>query len=312
MIQEIITLPSNFHGLLYKPVGYSTFSGTYPLLVFCHGSLLAGTDPTVISSNSLEGGPAYFIEQGQWPSSFTNPITGVQENFLVFSPQAPGWSFSANWLNVFVQFMVSTYKVDPNRIHITGLSAGGQSAVDYAGHIDNGNSNTPVVPLYKPASIVPMSMAESPFQILCTNTIADGTHAWGFGSESDSHGVATHLYISGPYAGNSGCTGIGALGKFTSYVGGHCCWNQFYNPTYKENSMSIYEWMLQFVRGSSTTTTTTIAPTTTTTTTTVPTTTTTTTTLAPTTTTTTTTVAPIRTITSVSVAFSDGTVQIIT
>jgi len=37
-------------------------------------------------------------------------------------------------------------------------------------------------------------------------------------------------------------------GRFTAYSGGHCCWGNFYDPTYTEvingQTVNIYEWML--------------------------------------------------------------------
>lgn len=248
--------------LLHLPVNYNNTQKNYPLLVFLHGAGEASKYPDLskIYENSSRGGPAYFIANNQWPENFINPADGQQYQFIVLSPQATNWSTRAAGLNWIIDFMVRNYRVDKNRIYLTGVSAGGDGLVCYTSHINGNVDNYTVVnPIYKAAAIVPMSAAiGNPTQEMQNTTIADNVHVWGFGSESDIHGVNTHLYVDGDYNNNScDCSGLGTLGRFTSYSGGHCCWNTFYDPGYREiisgKSMSIYEWMLQFSRGASNT-----------------------------------------------------------
>src|SRR5690349_1669569 len=68
---------------------------------------------------------------------------------------------------------------------------------------------------------------------------------WGFGSSTDVYGQYTLNLANGIKATNGG------IGIPTSYTGGHCCWNQFYNPSYRLNGKSIYEWALQYTSGAS-------------------------------------------------------------
>lgn len=251
--------------LLSLPDDYAIGTRSYPLLIFLHGAgetgSADGSQLSKIYSNSVAGGPMYFIANGQWPQSFTNPRDGSTEKFIVVAPQATSWSTNALSLNYIIPYLVQQYRVDSDRIYLTGLSAGGDGIVSYTAHI-NGNVATPttVTPTYPAAAIVVMSAAiGKPTQAMVDTTIASGVPVWGFGSESDSHGVNTHLYISGRYGVQTvgpAAPGLGSLGRFSVYNGGHCCWNTFYDPAYRESvggsSMNIYQWMLQFSRGGGT------------------------------------------------------------
>ena len=254
--QFIITINSDhqttpFPALVDTPIGYNTSTTKYPLLIFLHGTgessgtgvsdagYLAGNYLNKLFNNQSAGGPAYYIANGQWPDSFANPNTGVYSHFIVVSPQAPGWSTAGSQLNFIISnFIAMGYRVDLNRIYVTGLSAGGQGVMDYVN-----NNNMPILPIYDVAAVVPMSMATGATQPGAQYAVGKNIKAWGFGSDpSDVHGVATHQqmdYMNGYQAG---------IARFTNYSGGHCCWGQFYTPTYKEvingKSMNIYEWML--------------------------------------------------------------------
>lgn len=129
---SLIPVPLNSNGsqsqnaLLHLPNDYNSTSTRYPILFFLHGAGEGNGNPASIYNNSTAGGPAYFIHTNAWPTSFTDPRSGQQFKFIVVSPQNnTGWSTSGAQLNWIVQHMVNNYRVDTNRIYITGLSAGG-------------------------------------------------------------------------------------------------------------------------------------------------------------------------------------------
>lgn len=231
--------------LLHVPSSYSGGSSDYPLLIFLHGAGEGNGNPASIYNNSTAGGPSYFIHKGDWPSSFTNPANGQSYQFIVLSPQnATGWSTSGAQLRWVINYMVNNYRIDINRIYLTGLSAGGMGINQYV-------TKTGVTPDYKVAAIAPMSAAhENP----AANTswaqiiVADSIRSWFFGDDpGDTFGTYAKLFATQMNSIKSG------FARYTDYSGGHCCWNTFYNPTYKENvggaNMNIYEWMLQYTRG---------------------------------------------------------------
>jgi hypothetical protein len=231
------------YGLTWLPTDYSSTTTTYPLIVFLHGAGQAGTGTSGLSKLITLALPQ-FIANGFNPEA-VNPVDGQNYKFIVVSPQASGWSTSSTQLNYVLSNIVSRYRVDVNRIYLTGLSAGGEGVTFYTCHIDE---NGTVNPNYKAAAIVPMSAAiGTPQSSWGVTTVNDNVHVWGFGSiNSDIHGENTYNYVNYVNAASAG------FGRFTNYSGGHCCWNTFYDPNYRETvngkSMNIYEWMLQFSR----------------------------------------------------------------
>jgi pimeloyl-ACP methyl ester carboxylesterase len=106
-----------FQYLLYMPAGYDTdVTGKWPLMVFLHGSGERGTDVERVAAN----GPPMLIEQGR--------------NFpcVVVSPQCSGSWWSATDLQPFIEDLVRQYRIDPDRVYLTGLSMGGFGTWDLA------------------------------------------------------------------------------------------------------------------------------------------------------------------------------------
>ncbi|MDP4247715.1 MAG: hypothetical protein Q8932_17890, partial [Bacteroidota bacterium] len=246
-----------YKALVYLPSDYSTTTKSYPLLVFCHSASEAadgastGTGLAKIYNQASYGGPAYFIEHGGWPASFSNPVNGAQEQFIVVSPQASTWSISGDQLANIVNYLVATYRVDVNRIHLTGVSAGGAGVAEYAAQLDpneDAPSLTKDARKYKPADIVPMSQASNdPTQTWGNIDVSDSIPLWGFGDANhDLYGGFVQDFSTVINKAKSG------YARFTSFTTGHGPWNPFYNPGYTENftwrsiktNYSIYSWML--------------------------------------------------------------------
>ncbi|MCE4562921.1 prolyl oligopeptidase family serine peptidase [Maribellus sp. CM-23] len=95
--------------LLYMPEGYENDTTVqWPLMMFLHGAGEQGIDLEKVKVH----GPPMMIEQGhKFP-------------FIVISPQARrGWN--TDMLYKLMQNMISTKRIDPDRVYLTGLSMGG-------------------------------------------------------------------------------------------------------------------------------------------------------------------------------------------
>lgn len=241
------------HALLHLPGSYTTGSKRYGLLYFGHGAGEAGTDLSEIYNNtSKAGGPAYAIAHGDWPASFVNPKDGLAYELIVLTPQYTSSAHPTSGMGIdsILTYVIANYRVDTSMIYLTGLSDGGIGIIENAGKINT--AGTTIHPLHQIAAEIPMSavMNAGLRSSWAVNYAADSVWTWGFGSPSDTHGANTQGLI---FIINSAATG---LGRFTSYPtasgagspGGHCCWQDFYTPEYKEkigtDSMNIYQWLL--------------------------------------------------------------------
>jgi len=221
----------------YLPAGYPAAGLKYPLLIFLHGAGETGQGTSTSLPLVLRHGPPKLINNGTFPASFT--VNGQTRRFIVLSPQFVGWPGVGD-INSLINLAMQQYAVDPNRIYLTGLSMGGGAVWDYAGFS--------AVFSNRIAAIIPICGADAPNQaaanIMASANIAVwATHNNGDGTVSVAN---TNSYIS---LINSAPTPPNPLARKTIFpVNGHDAWSTTYNPTYKENGLNVYEWMLQYSR----------------------------------------------------------------
>jgi predicted esterase len=120
-----------FIGFLeYKPVNYDP-THKYPLIIFLHGIGERGNGTTDLPNVMANAIPKY-INAGH-TMTFTS-LSGVQETFLVLSPQLS--TAYGSWQNIYVDEMLkyarANLSIDTNRIFLCGLSLGGGGTWKYA------------------------------------------------------------------------------------------------------------------------------------------------------------------------------------
>src|SRR5215210_3930548 len=176
-----------------------------------------------------------------------NPADGQLYKFIVVSPQAPGalrWSYGFNVIQYILPDILSRYRIDPSRIYVTGLSAGGSST--YA-TVTNGPEFA-----QKIAAIVPICPAG-------TNSTAEynqlpligGTYGVKVWSPCGATDFLYNWSQSAVSLINNATPAPQVPAIFTSIPGvGHepAAWNLVYEPTWRPNNVNIYEWMLQYKR----------------------------------------------------------------
>jgi poly(3-hydroxybutyrate) depolymerase len=110
-----ITRMAAFDYLLYLPPGYEESpDAKWPMILFLHGSGERGHDVDAVKMNGLP----------------RNLEDGTNLPFIVVSPQCPknmGWndSLMTDGLNALLDQLISKYRIDEDRIYLTGLSMGG-------------------------------------------------------------------------------------------------------------------------------------------------------------------------------------------
>src|SRR6476469_8878082 len=137
----------------YLPSGYSANpTKTYPLLVFIHGYGEIGTGNLPSMTSLLIHGVPRVIEWNIFPQSVTS--NGQPYSFIVLSPQYLNLGVSVVDLDQFLEYAFAHYRVDRNRVYLTGFSNGGSLCYEYVG-------NNPAY-AQKIAAIVPLSPCITP------------------------------------------------------------------------------------------------------------------------------------------------------
>ena len=245
--QQVITFHSSpaanlANALIWLPADYSQSGQRYPLIIFLHGKMETGNTVPDLNRLTFTGLPMW-IAQGFDPSGKDRNGKSVQ--FIVVSPQnsnAASWSYGYPAIKYLLQDVLKNYRVDPDRIYITGLSAGGWGA--WTAITDDSSF------CKKIAAIIPVSAAplEHMRSLHIGNAAKYGTAVWSICGTQDPvwHFAVDytekinedHPLIPARLTGISGQTHTSAV------------WDRVYDPSWKNNKESIYDWLLRFHRGS--------------------------------------------------------------
>ncbi len=95
--------------LLFLPEGYESSRKKWPLMLFLHGAGESGTNLAKVKTH----GPPKLVE------------TKPDFPFIVVSPQSRGRGWDPETLNALLQDVMRQYRVDSDRVYLTGLSMGG-------------------------------------------------------------------------------------------------------------------------------------------------------------------------------------------
>jgi gliding motility-associated-like protein len=239
------TTTAQYGFLEYLPPDYNVDTNKkFPTIVFLHGVGEKGNGTTDLYKVAANG-PPRLIKDGKWPVK--SPATGLfpAENFIVISVQSSdGYPLPDN-LHTFIKWVKTNYRADPDRTYLCGLSAGGISTWRY---LDKHSDEV--------AAIIPV----------CGNGNISGSDEcaykhvpiWAFHGDKDpsvNWGGSTN-----PVRIVNLCTPKpNPLAKVTIYPGAtHDVWTRTYNltgmsqttdPKYNPFDMSIYDWLLQYKRG---------------------------------------------------------------
>jgi predicted peptidase len=107
--EKEITVKVKLKYLLALPEGYDSSSKSWPLVLFLHGAGESGNDLAMVKKN----GPPKLVDKGK-----TFP-------FILVSPQSPGRGWNPDTLDALLDDVISKYRVDKDRVYLTGLSMGG-------------------------------------------------------------------------------------------------------------------------------------------------------------------------------------------
>lgn len=104
-----ITSTAKLDYLLSLPADYNHSKQRWPLVLFLHGSGESGTNLDKVKTH----GPPKIVEaNGPFP-------------FILVSPQSSGRGWNPDVLNGLLDALIKSYRVDKDRVYLTGLSMGG-------------------------------------------------------------------------------------------------------------------------------------------------------------------------------------------
>ncbi len=226
--------------LQYLPDDYSTNTNLYPTIIFLHGAGERGNG----SSSALDlvdnQGTPKMIKQG---ATMCFTVNGIQECFIVLSPQqsTSRWGWQGDVIP-FIDFALQKYKIDPNRIYVTGLSMGGDGSWDTSYGSDND-------PNYI-AAIAPVS-GEGDYN-QAKKTASKKIAVWAFHGDKDSA-----VPMSDGLRPIKGMNSVGANPVPIWTViqgGGHSgsTWDKVYSTGHSYYSPNVYEWFLTKSKSGST------------------------------------------------------------
>lgn len=218
-------------GLIYLPYDYEKEPDRkYPILFFYHGVGEAGNDAGKLAAAGLP----LLLRNGMKLDDIRNPADGKKYSFIVVSALHGIWSPNSSWLPHTMRWVCKNFRGDSTRVYTTGYSAGGQIAL--------GTIFAPFERAKLVSASIPMSPAWHDTKD-SVNIGLCGINTWHFTGSNDGQYTAvakfTNQVCNRQFRGSS---------KLTIFQGGHCCWDTFYDKNWRENGMSIYEWMLQFSR----------------------------------------------------------------
>jgi predicted peptidase len=211
------------------PALYDSTTKKYPLLIFVHGVGELGNGVSDLWMAANIGTPG-LIKNGKFPPAFNTKNQSF--SFIVIAPQFKAWPSSAD-MDAMVNYAINKYRVDTNRIYVSGLSMGGGATWEYAAAYSN-----------KIAAIAPICGAAGPNDAKAQKLVQAGVKVWAFHNQDD--GVVSVNNSTG-WVNKYNSFSPSVAAKITLWPsGGHDAWTKATDPNFREGGLNVYEWMLQY------------------------------------------------------------------
>ncbi|HUQ66068.1 MAG TPA: PHB depolymerase family esterase [Flavitalea sp.] len=232
-------ISTNIHGY-YKalPARYFESNEKYPVIIWLHGGGQYGNGNSDLPIELQEGIPK-LINEKKFPASFT--VNDEKFSFIVIAPQLVKKIFNPE-METLVTYVKNTFRVDPSRIYLAGMSLGGRMCSEYAAYKPN-----EIAALVAMAGLPPI---DEELTGKCSAMSEAQLPVWQFHNKDDSA-----WYYSEASRYIEVFNGLNPVipPKFTTFEVGearlhHDCWTRTTDPNYREDDKNIYEWMLQYSR----------------------------------------------------------------
>ncbi len=224
----------------YVPEDYAN-KAAWPLIVFFHGKAEMGNGGPVDVRKLLNASLVRQVQASAWDP---------QKRFIVLSPQYNVDDLNPGTLKKFIAFAKANYKVDPQRIYLTGLSQGGDPLYIYLSST-NGGDAAAAVPISAATGNAGQDEQNNPRQYECAYKHVP---IWLFHGSAD-YEVRSQNALE-VYTMLSECAPSAPVApRYTEYAGvkndagtrtyGLSGMNSTVQPQRQVYDISVYDWLLQ-------------------------------------------------------------------
>lgn len=220
------------------PARYFESTEKYPVIIWFHGGGQYGDGSTDLPLVLQEGLPK-LISEKKLPPSFT--ANDEKFSFIVIAPQMVKKIFNGE-IQTLVTYVKNTFRVDPSRIYLSGMSLGARMLSDYAAY--NPNEIAAVT------AMGGLPQIDENLTSKCTAMVNAQLPVWQAHNKDD---MAWYYSEASRYIEVFNGMNPVIPARFTSFEEGqgklqHDCWTRVTDPAYTEDGKNIYEWMLQYSR----------------------------------------------------------------
>lgn len=236
---QTLKVIDGWNAYVHLPASYNTGSQTYPTIIFFPGTGEVGTTASLVINN----GPGAYITQG-WNGNVS--VDGATVEFIVISLQPSAQYPTEPLIDKKIQAIKSLYRVNPNKLYLTGLSMGGWCASTYVTGDSIGKNYyaSQIAAVVEVQGVTPDD--NKPYPDLFDNFVKSGGKFLGFEQRLDNRGVPTRVNRM-----NATVPGSAIYVQTNFGTGGHCCWEQFYggkgvqpgNFLLGGVTQNLYQWM---------------------------------------------------------------------
>lgn len=229
----------------FLPAGYNdagNASSVYPLLVDVQGTGSEGDGSQAQLGKLVKYGAAYYITEGRFPEKVV--ADGQPYSFIVISAQFKQRG-SGSDVDALIDFLRTEYRVDTNRIYLSGFSAGGEPVWRYP---CLGANYSGIIAAMVPIAGVNTNKTHKGVD----HIVAAALPVWALHSKDDNVAM-TPVENSVNFVNKINELNPPVPATFTMLTGSHSeTWPKVYDPEmrYEVNGkqLNIYEWMLQYNR----------------------------------------------------------------
>ncbi len=259
-----ISVGTYFTGTLeWLPVGYDPAGATtYPVFIYFHGQLAVGNGSPEelcrLFTDQNQSLPSQ-LENGAWPATIAPNGSGTPMKYIVLSPQYSNYDFDHSAypkgenVEELITYLLTKYKINPNRIYLTGMSSGANIVMEYAGSsleraqrvaaVSAASLCAPLLPLNESGgeniadAMLPVWMIHCESDDPCK---IDRPQGWDSAINANEPTPNPNLPVF------TRLNNANAAPEMKCHGYAHDTWSRLYSPTFEPNGVNFMEWSLAF------------------------------------------------------------------